>query len=395
MMSGLIEKSILDVFCYFSIFNYPPTLEEVHTFLKKRCSRQRLVSILGKMEKKSVVKAQKLEVRSKKLEVRATSKSFITSNFQPQTSNNLTRYTLHQYDKKLKTQMSKVRTNNLPADRQGQQLAINNFTKRHQISVDKLNSWRFRLYIKLLGFIPQTKLIGLSGSVAMLNADENHVIDLFIITAKNRLWTGRFVALVLAQLLGLRRKRDKNNQTEKQVAELEGSPGSAQIGRYSAPRRALTGGKALTESVTHKNKICLNLFFDESNLAVPKFKKTEYVAHEILQMKPLIQKDDIYMRFIDANRWVFDIFPNSKSNIKYQISNIKSDPKLKVQKFGFWILRLICNLLFVIWIFNIIESILKNLQLYFINKHRTSEIVTDLQLWFHPEDFEKKIKDCI
>ena len=41
-------------------------------------------------------------------------------------------------------------------------------------------------------------------------------------------------------------------------------------------------------SNTITNKVCLNLFFDESDLAVPKFKRSEYVAHEVLQMKPLV-----------------------------------------------------------------------------------------------------------
>ncbi len=37
------------------------------------------------------------------------------------------------------------------------------------------------------------------------------------------------------------------------------------------------------------------------------------------------------------------------------------------------------------------EKILKGLQLYFINRHKTSEIILDTQLWFHPDDFGKKI----
>ena len=52
--------------------------------------------------------------------------------------------------------------------------------------------------------------------------------------------------------------------------------------------------------------------------------------------------------------------------------------------FGTW------NLGFVI--FNKIESIFKKVQLSLINRHRTTEIITSTQLWFHPDDFEKKIK---
>jgi len=43
------------------------------------------------------------------------------------------------------------------------------------------------------------------------------------------------------------------------------------------------------------------------------------------------------------------------------------------------------------WVGDWIELLMQKLQLYFINRHRTSEIITSSQLWFHPEDFEKKI----
>jgi len=39
-----------------------------------------------------------------------------------------------------------------------------------------------------------------------------------------------------------------------------------------------------------------------------------------------------------------------------------------------------------------VENMLKNLQMSFINRHRTAELITKTQLWFHPEDFGKKIK---
>ena len=38
-----------------------------------------------------------------------------------------------------------------------------------------------------------------------------------------------------------------------------------------------------------------------------------------------------------------------------------------------------------------LESKLKKLQLQLINKHKTTELITDSQLWFHPDDFEKKL----
>jgi len=227
-------------------------------------------------------------------------------------------------------------------------------------SKKKLNSWRFRTYIKLISLFPQIKLVGLSGSISMMNAKEDDDIDLFIITAKNRLFTGRLITLILAQLFGLRRNRETresfNNETMKQLNNV------------------------------FRNKVCLNLFFDESNLKVPKFKQTEFVGHEVLQMKPIMIKGDIYERFLKANPWVQAIFPNSTwiiSKIKDQRS--KTSSKLKSLKFK--PVFDICALTF-----DLFERLAKNFQLTSINRHRTTEIITSTQLWFHPDDFEKKIK---
>jgi len=207
---------------------------------------------------------------------------------------------------------------------------------KYQISKKKLSALRFRIYIKLLSLFPQIKLIGLSGSISMMNAKKDDDIDLFIITAKKRLFTGRFLALAIAFIIGLKRK----------------------VGQKKAP-----------------NKICLNLFFDELDLKIPKQKKTLFVAHEVLQMKPIINKDYTYEKFLYVNRWVLSFFPNASQIFNFQFSVFN-------EKFNFQ--------------FSIfsdrIENFLKNLQLKLINRHKTTEIITSTQLWFHPDDFEKKIK---
>ncbi len=211
---------------------------------------------------------------------------------------------------------------------------------------------KVQLYIKLISLFPQIKLIGLSGSMAMKNPKSEDDIDLFIITEKKRLFTARFLATIISFIMGLKRS----------------------IGQNEAP-----------------NKVCLNLFFDESNLKVPKFKQTEFVGHEVLQMKPVIVKDNIYERFLEANLWVQAIFPNS-SWIMSKVKSQKSKIQVKSQKYfkNFKLLTLTSN--FLLLTFNFIESILKNLQLTLINRHRTTEMITSTQLWFHPDDFEKKIK---
>ncbi len=289
-----MEKEIISVVKYFSFFAYQPTLEEIHTFLPAKISKNELKKELNRI------------VRQKKL--------LASENTPPQ-------YSIKQ------SQSSNI---------------------KYQISKKKLNSWRFKIYIKTLSIFPQIKLIGLSGSIAMMSTSLDDDIDLFIITQKKRLFTGRFLAVIFAYLMELKRK-----------IEQKKAPG----------------------------KVCLNLFFDESNLRVPKFKHSEYVAHEVLQMKPIINKDQTYERFLEANEWVFKLFSNGKS--KSQILNPKSQINSKRLKFKILNLFGTWNLGFRIS--NKIESLLKNLQLNLINRHKTTEIITSTQLWFHPDDFGKKI----
>lgn len=302
-----MEDSILESIKYFSFFNYPPTKEETYCFLKEKASFDHFTSILENKAKKGIII----------------------------TKNNIN-YTLPEYSIKA-DQISKIK--------------YQKYLQRQANSIKKLHNWRFKLYIKLISLFPQIKLVGLSGSISMLNAKENDDIDLFIITAKNRLFTARFIVVVICYLLGVKRRRG-----------VEFS----------------------------QDKICLNLFFDESNLEVSKYKQSEYVAHEVLQMKPIINKSQTYERFLQANLWVQKIFPNA---IKSQITNQKSQMNNKSLKFKYLNLFGTWNLGF--GISDKVEFLLKNLQLTLINRHKTNEIVTSTQLWFHPEDFEKKFESII
>jgi predicted nucleotidyltransferase len=189
-------------------------------------------------------------------------------------------------------------------------------------------------YLRFISFIPFVKFVALTGSLAMNNAVESDDIDLFIVAKAHRMWITRFMCLSIAQLLGIRRKR-------------------------------LLG--------TAPNKICLNLFFDEKNMLIPNEKQTRYVAHEVLQMKPLLNKNHTYEKLLKLNFWVFETFPNAlKNNI---ISNKRISKSIKKHHENFTIIG------------NIFEQILKQLQLKLINKHRTNEKITDTQLWFFPKDY--------
>ncbi len=294
---SIMEKDILKVIKYFDIFSFYPNFDLILNFLEKKVDNRDL--------KKTLIKL----INAKKLSYKA---GLYTLGGYIRESKKLSHFAEASRDKKVKIQKQE---------------------ERKEITRKKIN--KIKLYIQILSFFPQIKLIGLSGSAAMDNAKEEDDIDLFITSSINHLWTARLISLFFAQLFGFRRSRFEKN------------PGK---------------------------KICLNLFFDEKNLSVPDYKKNYYIAHEILQMKPLVDKDNIYYRFLASNKWIYKLFPNAKYPLLKDNKDIMKNKKDLVMK-------------------NFIENISRIFQLWIIKKHKTIEIITSTQLWFFPDDYEKKLPD--
>ena len=277
------------VFRYFSQFSYPPSKDELYSFLSKKLLKREFEAKLN------------LLVTKKKLRV---GKGIVYPYIKTD------KYTLGEYG-----------------------IFINKNNRFSLYSKSKLK--RTLLYFKLLNFFPQIQFAGLSGSISMLHADKGDDIDLFIITAKKRLWSGRLIANTIAFLLGLKRKR-------------------------------------LVQQA--KDKICLNLFFEKTDLTVPKVKRNEYIGHEILQVKPVLNKNNTYEMFLQANKWVFGLFPNAKTVFKNYIRPLPKHIKYSSHSLG-----------------DLFEVFFKRIQLPRIQKNKTTELITKHQLWFFPDDFEKKI----
>jgi hypothetical protein len=276
-----MENAILKVIQYFALFSYPPSLSEIYSYLPKKATQTSLKKILTKMvnEKRLISDISLLD-------------------------HNEAKYTLPQYSKFLRINKT-----------------------RRQESIKKFG--KVTLFISLLSRFPQIRFIGLSGSVSMQNAKKDDDIDLFIITSSDRLWTGRLISILIAQIFGKRRTYHMKQTT---------------------------------------NKICLNLFFDENHLLIPRNKQNEFVAHEVLQMKPLINKHNIYNRFLKENKWICHFFPNTSVPTP---SFTHSSPPSFVSTF--------------------IEKIAREIQLFIMKPHITSERIEKGQLWFHPRDYEKRV----
>ena len=194
-------------------------------------------------------------------------------------------------------------------------------------------------YFSFLRVIPLVRFVGVTGRSAMQGYRENDDVDICIVTKQHYLWTTRFFVVLFAKLLRIH------------------------------------GGKG----------VCLNLFFDESDLAIPNRKQNSYIGHEILQMKTVIDKDNIIRGFLSQNEWVSSYFPNA----------VKNSLELKAKS-----LKLKATLSYPLppTPYNLqpkthsLESLLKSLQLPLIIRNKTSFLITPTQLWLFKNDYEKKLK---
>lgn len=177
---------------------------------------------------------------------------------------------------------------------------------------------------KILSFIPTIKMVAVTGALAMENANEEADIDLMIITSKDTLWTTRLFTLLLLDILRIpRRKYGDRDQ---------------------------------------KDKLCLNIWLDENNLVWRK--RNIFIAHEIAQINPLINKEEAYEKFISKNKWIADYWPNAVKIHSYsRQTNIR--PSL----------------------LTIFEPLARKFQLWYMKDKITREVVTPTRALFHPIDW--------
>ncbi len=138
---------------------------------------------------------------------------------------------------------------------------------------------------QLLSALPSIEMVAVTGSLAMNNAKKNDDIDLMIITQDGALWLTRLFVIPLVRLFFKARFP------------------------VSHPR----GGRMVSPGV--KDSICLNLWLDTSVLSLSANKRSLYTAHEVLQIKPLLNRHYSYERFIMANSWTKTYLANAYKTI--------------------------------------------------------------------------------
>jgi hypothetical protein len=186
----------------------------------------------------------------------------------------------------------------------------------------------------VLSFIPSILFIGVSGSLAAGSASKDADIDFFIITTLGTVWVSRLLSVILLTVVNLRRKR----------------------GVKKAP-----------------NKICLNSFVGVTMLDYFALSQELYTAHELSQLYPLLNRQKTYEQLLKKNSWYISFLPNAKPRQNDCIT--KSSPQVLDS------------------ILRIIDPFFAYIQMFYMKRHQTKEVVKKELILLHPYDYKHEILD--
>lgn len=224
-----------------------------------------------------------------------------------------------------------------------------NFEERRKKDKISLKKWAIaKKTASLLSKIPTILAILVTGNLSMNNSSADDDIDLLIITQKNTLWTTRFFANLLTDLIKIRRH-----------------PGDK---RY-------------------KDKICLNMFLDEDHLLIKD--QNIYTAHELLQAKSIYDKNNTYQKFISTNFWAKKYLPNAYSKIKNNIGAVNVFSARRYLKRSAEDASTAKNIYEPIFL--IFETSLSFLQRKYMSSKITREKILPGQLLFHPKNTKNHV----
>lgn len=121
-----------------------------------------------------------------------------------------------------------------------------------------------KTYLQCISRIPGIKMVWVCNSLSMYCTKPTSDIDLFIITAKNRVWFVRFFSTLILYILWVWRKDETNSAWN----------------------------------------FCLSFFVDENNLDFSKIsiENDIYLFYWIFYLKPVINYDKTYEKFIEENK---------------------------------------------------------------------------------------------
>lgn len=195
---------------------------------------------------------------------------------------------------------------------------------RQKQSVKALNKIKF--ISKFLAAVPWIKMLAVTGSAAAYNSDRESDIDIFVVTETHRMWLVRGFVSLLLKVMG-----------------------------------------AYAQNGTGPNKVCPNLFIDEEAMQWPDDQRSIFTAHEIILMHPLIDRDNTYFKFLYANKWVTEYVGDFCTDW-FICENLASKTHQRS--------RLV----------NLLEKLAQKMQLNYMKKKRTNEIISDHMIHFKKND---------
>ena len=213
--------------------------------------------------------------------------------------------------------------------------------------IEKIFYKKFEKYMKFISWIPGLRMVGIWNTISMNCAKSSSDIDLYIVTAPNRMWLVRILITFIFQILRVR-KNDKY----------------------------------------HAGRFCLSFFSTTNALDFWKFalQNDIYLFFWIIYFKPIININNTYEDFILQNKSWAD-FSGYKQNIsenKKYIKFSRNFPEKNNSK---------------IW--NIIEKLLKKIFLPKTLKHYEKIwkpygiIISEDMLKFHNWDIRKQTRNKI
>ncbi len=218
----------------------------------------------------------------------------------------------------------------------GRQRLIDQRMARRIVAKSKLE--KAKRVASWYAWIPTVLLVGVTGGLAMENAKPEDDIDLFFVTSADTMWMTRLLVTLISQMKGVRRLPD-------------------------------------SESVA--DSICLNMFMAAPSLTLATSEQDLFAAHEVLQMVPLWQRGGVYRKFLSANSWVRFYLPNAWADKLRKSRGIAEYPLGD---------HIAC------WWFRLFESTAKVLQVWYMKKRRTTEVIERGVLRFHPKDARLWVK---
>jgi len=208
----------------------------------------------------------------------------------------------------------------------------------------------------ILSYLGGVKLVCVCNSLALSNVREESDIDFFIITQKNRIWSTRFLVTLMAHFTRMRRHHEKI-----------------------------------------QDRVCLSFYISEEacNLEKILLEKDIYFFYWLVNLYPVYDREDIFEKFWNENKWLRECFPN----IFLRAPSLRRQVKARTLKniiirFG----EIISNSFFG----EMIERILKKFQMRKILKntesvfrfHDTRVIVSDSMLKFHENDRRETYREA-